>query len=254
MTCSPAGSIELSGARTAVIATGVGAPSSLITVTIASPVPSAGMTSSRSCSEVGKVLAVALSAFASSGVKARSACWTRLPSWARTSPGMSFGVWVMKKMPTPLERIRRTVWTTWSRNALEASLNSRCASSKKNTSFGTSASPTSGSSWYSSASIHIMKVENSAGREATPGSSRQEIMPAPSFVRSSCWVSKAGSPKKTSAPEASKAVRLRRITPAVALEIPPMPLSSSLPSSEVRNWISARRSLRSSSARPWESA
>ena len=43
-----AGSMEDSGARTAVTATGVGAPSSLITVTTASPVRSEGITSTRS--------------------------------------------------------------------------------------------------------------------------------------------------------------------------------------------------------------
>ncbi len=41
-------------------------------------------------------------------------------------------------MPTPFERTSRTTCSTCSRNALLASLNSRCASSKKNTSFGLS--------------------------------------------------------------------------------------------------------------------
>ena len=45
-----------------------------------------------------------------------------------------------------------------------ASSNSRCASSKKNTSFGLSRSPASGRSEYRSASSHIRNVENSAGR------------------------------------------------------------------------------------------
>ena len=58
------------------------------------------------------------SALASSGVNARSACWTRLPSWPRTSAGTSFGVWVTKNTPTPLERISRTVCSTESTNAL----------------------------------------------------------------------------------------------------------------------------------------
>ena len=44
---------------------------------------------------------------------------------------MSFGVWVMKKTPTPFERISRTVWVTDSMNALLAPSKSRCASSKK---------------------------------------------------------------------------------------------------------------------------
>ena len=95
---------------------------------------------------MGNVLTVALSAFASSGVCARNWCWMRLPSWASTSAGTSFGVWVTKKMPTPFDLISRTVWVIWSMKALEASLNSRCASSKKKTSFGRSVSPTSGRS------------------------------------------------------------------------------------------------------------
>ena len=50
-----------------------------------------------------------LSALASSGVKARRACWTRLPSCASTPEGTSLGDWVTKKTPTPLDRISRTV-------------------------------------------------------------------------------------------------------------------------------------------------
>ena len=44
------------------------------------------------------------------------------------------------------------------------------------------------------------------------------------------------------------------MTPAVDAETPPMPLSSALPSSEIRYWMTERRSLVSSSARPWPSA
>ena len=68
----------------------------------------------------GKVDTVALSAFASSGVNARTACWMRLPRRASTSPGTSFGVCVTKKTPTPLDRIRRTVCATESRSAFVA--------------------------------------------------------------------------------------------------------------------------------------
>ena len=39
----------------------------------------------------GRSTRSAFSAFASSGVNARSACCTRLPSWASTSAGTSFG-------------------------------------------------------------------------------------------------------------------------------------------------------------------
>ncbi|PQM47707.1 hypothetical protein C1Y40_02078 [Mycobacterium talmoniae] len=76
------------------------------------------------------------------------------------------GSWVQKNTPTPLERISLTVCSTCSRNALEASVNSRWASSKKNTSLGLSTSPTSGSRVNRSASTHIKKVENSTGRAA----------------------------------------------------------------------------------------
>src|SRR5829696_3603859 len=41
-------------------------------------------------------------AAASLGVIARRACWTRLPSWARTSSGRSWGSWVMKNTPHAL--------------------------------------------------------------------------------------------------------------------------------------------------------
>ncbi|MCO5561378.1 hypothetical protein L7F22_014999 [Adiantum nelumboides] len=44
------------------------------------------------------------------------------------------------------------------------------------------------------------------------------------------------------------------MTPAVAAETPPMPLSSALPASEVRCWMTARRSLVSSSGSPRWSA
>ncbi len=40
------------------------------------------------------VSAAALIARWSRGVKARSACWTRLPSWPATFSGMSIGFWV----------------------------------------------------------------------------------------------------------------------------------------------------------------
>ena len=74
MTSAGAISMEPRGARRRVHATGVGAPFSLSTVTTASPVPSDVSTSSRSYGDVGYVRTAALSASASSGVKARSAC------------------------------------------------------------------------------------------------------------------------------------------------------------------------------------
>ncbi len=77
---------------------------------------------------------------------------------------MSVGSWVQKNTPTPFDRISLTVCSTCSRKALDASANSRCASSKKNTSLGLSTSPTSGSCVYRSASNHIRKVEKMTGR------------------------------------------------------------------------------------------
>jgi len=67
-------------------------------------------------------------------------------------------------------------------------------------------------------------------------------------------VSNSGSPKNTSAPWPSSAEISRRMTPAVADDSPPIALSSGLPSSEVRNMSSSRRSLRSSSGSPARSA
>ena len=64
-----------SGGRMRVCTTGVGTPDSLRIVTAASPVPSWVSSSSRSyASDFGNVATVARSAFASSGVNARSAC------------------------------------------------------------------------------------------------------------------------------------------------------------------------------------
>ena len=66
--------------------------------------------------------------------------------------------------------------------------------------------------------------------------------------------SSSGSPKKVSAPSASRLTSARRMTPAVVADTAPSALSSGLPSSLVRYWITARRSLRSSSDRPFWSA
>ena len=79
-------------------------------MTTASPVPSVVSSLLEVVDAVcGKVDGGLLRALASSGVKARRACCTRLPSWPSTSAGTSLGVCVTKKMPTPLERMSRTV-------------------------------------------------------------------------------------------------------------------------------------------------
>ena len=143
---------------------------------------------------------------------------------------MSVGSCVMKKTPTPLERISRMVWVTDSKNPLLASVNSRCASSKKNANVGLSGSPTSGSSSNSSASTHIRNVENSAGLVATDGSDMTVTMPLPSgVVRSRSRTSNPGSPKNTSPPSPSSSETLRCNTPTVALDRPPRFLRSALP-------------------------
>lgn len=61
-------------------------------------------------------------------------------------------------------------------------------------------------------------------------------------------------PKNGAAPWASKAVRERRITPAVAVDSPPMSFGSDRPSSEARKATTARRSLRSYSSGPFRPA
>ncbi len=142
-----------------------------------------------------------------------------------------------------------------SRKAFVAPLNSKWASSRKKTSLGLSRSPASGRSSKRSASSHMRNVEKSMGLVCSVGSSRQLTTPRPSgAVRSSSAVSNSGSPKNFSIPCASSVISSRRITPAVALERPPSSSSSSLPSAEVRNWITARRSLRSISSRSFLSA
>ena len=75
----------------------MGTPFSFSSVTAASPVPVEVSSSSTSySSETGYVFTAAESAFWSSGVNARSACCTRLPSCARTLDGTSFGDCVTK--------------------------------------------------------------------------------------------------------------------------------------------------------------
>ena len=75
----------------------LGAPSACSVETSASPTPSSVITSSTSSFGLGrKVSAAARTAFCSAGVKARSACCTRLPSWPSTVAGTSIGFWVTK--------------------------------------------------------------------------------------------------------------------------------------------------------------
>ena len=65
--------------------------------TSASPTPSSVMTVAASNSGLARMVSAAvLTAFWSRGVKARRACWTRLPSWPSTVSGTSRGFWVTK--------------------------------------------------------------------------------------------------------------------------------------------------------------
>src|SRR5690606_18892553 len=138
--------IRQRGGDTRVCSTGIGMPLSCSVDTSASPVPSFDSVAATSRPGLDtKVSAAVFTAFWSRGVKARSACCTRLPSWPRMSVGTSSGNCEQKYTPTPLERMIRTTCSMRWRSAGGASSNSRCASSKMKTSLGRSRSPTSGS-------------------------------------------------------------------------------------------------------------
>ena len=65
--------------------------------TRASPTPSSEMAFAVSSAGLARMVSAAVrTAFWSRGVKARSACCTRLPSWPSTLSGTSSGFWVMK--------------------------------------------------------------------------------------------------------------------------------------------------------------
>src|SRR3569832_2259091 len=115
-------------------------------------------------------------------------------------------------MPTPKEQNSHTTSTNKTRKAFGVSVNKRCASSKKNTSFGRSRSPTSGNCSNSSASSHNRKVEKSCGAVMSLSATRRLIMPRPSLPRRSrSWILSAGSPKKTSPPCSSSTSNWRCI-------------------------------------------
>ena len=74
-----------------------GVPSGASRETSASPTPSSLMAAAASKAGFCRnVSAAAFTALASRGVKARSACCTRLPSWPSTVSGTSSGFWVTK--------------------------------------------------------------------------------------------------------------------------------------------------------------
>ena len=91
------GPIRAVGGRIITRSTIAGVPLPSRNDTSASPLPSSVMTLAVSSFGLGrKVSAAAATAFWSRGVKARSACCTRLPSCASTRSGTSIGFWVMK--------------------------------------------------------------------------------------------------------------------------------------------------------------
>ena len=253
---SSAGPMRESGGRIRVCTTGVGTPDSLRIVTAASPVPSWVRSSSRSyASDFGNVRTVARNAFASSGVNARSACCTRLPSWPSTSAGTSFGVWVTKKTPMPFERIRRTVCTVDSTNALLAPSKRRCASSRKKTSSRLVA--------VSDLGKLLEELRNEPHEHRRPElrlvlysgelQTRDDAAPVRRRAQEVGDVElrlaeELGSPSRLESDERAQedADRLGREA-ADALQLP-------RPPSESRNVSSARRSERSRSGRPFSSA
>ena len=80
------------GGQISARSTGIGTALAISIDTSASPTPSSPMALATStfgfCT---KVSAAARTAFWSRGVKARRACWTRLPNWPSTSSGTSSG-------------------------------------------------------------------------------------------------------------------------------------------------------------------
>ena len=127
----------------------------------------------------------------------------------------------MKKMLTPLERISFTTCSIFSSSALETPLNSRCASSKKNTIRGFSGSPTSGSTSNSSESIHSRKLVYSDASFIRLRQSRMLTVPWPPSVWNQSAMFSAGSVKNCSPPLLSRATTPRRMELMLALAMLP---------------------------------
>ena len=199
------------------------------------------------------VSAAALTAFWSRGEKARSACCTRLPSCDSTLSGTSAGFWVTKYTPTPLERISRTTCSIFSTSASGASLKSRCASSKKNTSLGLSRSPASGRFSNSSASSHKSSVAYIFGDCISLSADRMLMTPRPRSVWIRSSMLSMGSPKICSPPCDSSASRPRWMAPIDADDTLPYSVVNCLALSPTKASM-VRRSFRSSNSRPLSSA
>ena len=149
------------------------------------------------------VSAADLTAFWSRGVKARKACWMRLPSCPRMVSGRSSGFWVTKYTPTPFERIRRTTCSICLVNAGGISSNNRCASSKNRTNFGLSRSPTSGKVSKISAKNHSKNALYKRGERISLSEFRILITPlSPSDCTQSSRFND-GSPKNSLPPSLS---------------------------------------------------
>ena len=145
----------------------------------------------------------------------------RLPSWPNTVSGMSIGFCVTKYTPTPFERIKRTTCSIFSSNTLGASLNNKCASSKKNANFGLSTSPTSGKVSNSSDNIHNKNAPYTRGEFISLSAARMFTTPLPSTVCIMSAMLSIGSPKNCPAPCSSIANKPRCTAPIDAAETLP---------------------------------
>jgi len=147
----------------------------------------------------------------------------------------------------------RTTCSIFSSSAFGASVNSRCASSKKNTSFGLSGSPTS-------AGFRTALPASRAGRSrrasATASACRsQDVDHAPASGPGLHQVVQVEDrlPEEDAAPCSSMASRPRWMAPMLAAEMFPYPVLKSAALSPA-NCAIALRSLRSRSRRPLSSA
>ena len=249
------GPIWLPGGSTYTRSVTPGRPLASSRLTRASPTASSWMAAPMSPMRgLGRMVSpAALTAFWSRGVNARSACCTRLPSCASTVSGTSNGFCVTKYTPTPLLRTSRTTSSMRSTSAAGASLNSRCASSKKNTSLGLSRSPTSGSVSNSSLSIHSRKVAYSRGAFISLSAARMLMTPWPPTVCMKSAMSSMGSPKKRLPPCSSICSRPRWMAPTLAALMLPYSVVNCFALSPTCCSM-ARRSFMSSSAMPASSA
>ena len=200
------------------------------------------------------VSAATRTAFWSRGVNARRACCTRLPSWPRIASGTSSGNCEQKYTPTPLDRMIRTTCSMRWTSAGGASSNSKWASSKTNTSFGLSRSPTSGNCSNNSDSSHSRNVEYRRGLRISASAASTPITPRPSgVVRIKSASSSAGSPKNAAPPSLSRRSRARCIAPIDGALTSPYVVDTVFRSSAT-SISNARRSSRSSNSRPRSSA